>query len=65
MTNYEKYTAQCWTCAFAPIGETMTECNAQHICALCGCYNKEKSTCHCHDEADDGTKCKYYKENGR
>ena len=65
MTNNVKYYAWCRTCAFAAIGETLTECNLQDTCALCARYNKEKGHCHCHDEADDGYPCKYYKENGR
>ena len=65
MTNSEKYCNNwCRTCAFAPIGETLTECNLQHTCVLCACYNRETQRCHCYDEATDDY-CKYYKENGR
>lgn len=66
MTNCEKYyNTCCRTCAFAPIGVTLTECNLQGTCALCACYNKDKSHCHCHDEVGEDYTCKYYKENGR
>lgn len=66
MTNCEKYhNIYCRTCAFAPTGVTLTECNLQDTCIWCACYNKEKGCCHCHDEAGDSYTCKYYKENGR
>ena len=66
MNNCEKYyNTWCRTCAFSAVGETLTECNLQDTCTWCACYNKEKGHCHCHDEADDGYTCKYYKENGR
>ena len=66
MTNYEKYyNTCCRTCAFAAIGETLTACNLQDTCSWCACYNKETRECYCHDEADDGYICRYYKENGR
>ena len=71
MTNSEKYhDTWCRICAFAAIGETLTECNlrqiyVQHACVLCDCYNKEAHHCHCHDEATNSYTCRYYKENGR
>ena len=66
MTNCEKYyNTWCRICAFAAVGETLTECNLQHTCKLCACYNKETRECHCHDEAGDDYICRYYKENGR
>lgn len=64
MTNYKKYyNTCCRTCAFTPIGVTLTECNLQDTCRLCACYNKETRKCHCLDEAGDSYTCKYYKEN--
>lgn len=64
MNNYEKYRNNwCRTCAFAAIGETLTECNLIATCSECACYNKEMGQCHCNDEATDDY-CKYYKENG-
>lgn len=64
MTNYEKYyNTYCRTCAFAPTGVTLTECNLRDTCTWCACYNKETRECHCHDEAGDGYTCKYYKDN--
>lgn len=67
MTNCEKYcNTCCCTCAFAASNaNTLTECNLQDTCTWCACYNKEKGHCHCHDEANDGYTCRYYKENGR
>lgn len=66
MTNYAKYhNTWCRTCAFAPDGETLTECNLTPTCSWCACYNKETRTCRCGDEAENGYTCKYYKENGR
>ena len=67
ISNCEKYyDTWCRTCAFAAANaETLTECNLRNSCSECACYNKEKGYCHCHDEAEDGYTCRYYKENGR
>lgn len=65
MINYEKYyNTWCRTCAFAANAETLTECNLTPTCSLCACYNKETHECHCHDKADEGYTCRYYRENG-
>ena len=67
ISNCEKYyDTLCRSCAFAAANaETLTECNLRHSCSECACYNNEKGYCHCHDEAEDGYTCKYYKKNGR
>lgn len=66
MSNCKKYhDTWCRTCAFAAGGETLTECNLRQSCSECACYNKDMDICHCHDEADEGYTCRYYKENGR